>query len=162
MKAAETDVVRVFDENLTLSEKEIAQCLKDANLEKYGFTRSEEKSTETDENGKKITKKTIYYLVTDDCSRVMFWESVLQQRLPKKLRESNIFMKTVKEVESRIKDRKTMTCKIGLEIHVNPNRCLIRKTADKDGNIKRGLRRGCCNFFTCCNSCSSATIIYAD
>jgi hypothetical protein len=34
-------------------------------LEKYGFVRSEEKSTEIDEDGKKIATKTIYYMVAD-------------------------------------------------------------------------------------------------
>lgn len=52
--------------------------LEKADLEKYGFVKTTEVSTETDEHGKKKTKKTIYYKVTDDCSKVKFWESVAQ------------------------------------------------------------------------------------
>ncbi len=160
---AETDVVRVFDENLKISEHEMKEYLKKANLEKYGFQRSEEKSIETDENGRKMVKKTIYYMVTDDCSRVMFWESVLEQRLPDKLRKSHIFSKTVKEVKNRIQGRKTKGCRVGLEIHVKTNQCLLKKTADENAEeIKRGLRKGCCNWFNCCDGCSQATITYAD
>ena len=36
----------------------ILKFLKQANLEKYGFVKSTEVSTETDENGKKTTKTT--------------------------------------------------------------------------------------------------------
>ena len=154
--------MRVFDENLQISEQEMKNYLKEAQLEKYGFVRSEEKSTETDEDGKKINKKTIYYTATDDCSKVMFWESILEQRLPEKLRRANIFSKTVKEVEKRIKERKTEACKVGLEIHVNEDQCLADMSTKKSGKSKRSLRRGCCNWWNCCHSCSRVAVIYAD
>lgn len=156
--------MRVFDENLQISEQTIKKYLKEAQLEKYGFVRSEEKSTEIDEDGKKINKKTIYYIATDDCSRVMILESILEQRLPEKLRRANIFSKTVREVKSRIKGRKTKACKVGLELHVNLNRCSSDKTSNKIKNDenKRGLRRSCCNWWGCCKVCSEATIVYAD
>ncbi|XP_028402185.1 uncharacterized protein LOC114525161 isoform X2 [Dendronephthya gigantea] len=82
----ESDVLRVFDENLKLTEKEMEEYMKQADLEKHGFKRNEETTTETDENGETRKKRTIYYKVTDDCSRVMFWEGVLEQRLPEKLK----------------------------------------------------------------------------
>lgn len=153
-------MIRVFDENLHISELEMKKYLKEAQLEKYGFARREEKSTEIDEDGKKIEKKTIYFIATDDCSRVPIWESILEQRLPEKLRRAHIFSKTVKEVERRIKGRKTEACKVGLELHVNTNRCPLKDAVNVKG--KRSLRRGCCNWFTCCRGCSQAKIIYAD
>jgi hypothetical protein len=102
-------------------------------------------------------------MVTDDCSRVMFWESVLEQRLPDKLRKSHIFSKTVKEVKSRIQGRKAKACKVGLEIHINTNQCLLKRIADENAEeTKRGLRKSCCIFWGCCKICSEATIIYAN
>ena len=71
---AETDVVRIFDDKLKISDKEMQDYLEQANLEKYGFKKTVEETTETDENGKITKKKTIHYKVTDDCSRVMFWK----------------------------------------------------------------------------------------
>ena len=68
-------MVRVFDDKLRLTDEEMAEYLKQADLERYGFMKTDEFSTETDENGKTTKKKTIYYKVTDDCSRVAFWES---------------------------------------------------------------------------------------
>ena len=52
--------------------------LKKADLERFGFTKTVEVSTETDENGRTTRKRTIYYKVTDNCSRVMFWEGILE------------------------------------------------------------------------------------
>ena len=90
MHGAETDVIRVFDDKLRLTNDEMEEYLKEADLERFGFTKTVEVSTETDENGKTTKKKTIYYKVTDDCSKVMFWESVLEQRLPEKLHASKL------------------------------------------------------------------------
>ena len=153
--------MRIFDENLHMTEQEMKQYLKKAQLEKYGFVRSEENSTEIDEDGKKIEKKTIHYMATGDCSRVPILERILEQRLPEKMRRADIFSKTVKEVQRRINGRKTEACKVGLELHVGPNRCLD-KTANNNGKSKRSLRRGCCNWFNCCDVCFEAAIIYAD
>ena len=136
--------------------------LKEAQLEKYGFVRSEENATEIDEDGKKIEKKAIRYMATGDCSRVATLERILEQRLPEKLRRANIFSKTVKEVQRRIKGRKTKACKVGLELHVNPNRCPFHDTTSTNHESKRSLRRGCCNWLTCCSGCSEAAIVYAD
>ena len=149
MYGAESDVVRVFDEKLRLTEKELEDYMKQANLEKYGFTRTEETTIETDENGERRTKRTIYYKVTDDCSRVTFWERVLEQRLPEKLKRSKIFSTTVKEVQDRISGKKTKECTVGLEIH--PNQC------HRSSGSKRRVARGC-GF---CFICSSAAIVYA-
>ena len=129
-------MVRVFDDKLRLTDEEMAEYLKQADLERYGFTKTVEFSTETDENGKTTKKKTIYYKVTDDCSRVAFWESVLEQRMPEKLQASKLSSITVKEVQRRIAGRQTKKCTVGLEIH--PNRCLKKSKAD-NGVSKRGV-----------------------
>ena len=149
---AETDVIRVFDRTMHLSEDKIFEYLKQADLENYGFVKTTEVSTETDENGKKTTKKTIYYKVTDDCSKVKFWESVLTKRLPKKFANPKIFSDTIKEVESRIIGRNTKSCTVILEVH--PNSCL----EDEKNASKRGLRRPC----GICWSCSSVKITYGN
>ncbi|CAB4043360.1 Hypothetical predicted protein, partial [Paramuricea clavata] len=108
--------------------KEMQDYLEQADLEKYGFTKTVEVSTETDENGKTTTKKTIYYKVTGDCSRVMFWEGVLEKRMPEELQASKLSSTSVKEVKSRIAGRKTKSCMIILEIH--PNRCLKKMSGN--------------------------------
>ncbi|XP_028402228.1 uncharacterized protein LOC114525207 [Dendronephthya gigantea] len=145
----ESDVLRVFDENLRLTEKEMEEYMKQADLEKYGFKRTEETTIETDENGEKRQKRTIYYRVTDDCSRVMFWEGILEQRLPEKLKNLRILSTTVKEIQNRISDRKTKECTVGLEIH--PDRCL------KSSGSKRRVARGCTGW---CLFCWNAAIVY--
>jgi hypothetical protein len=153
----ETDVVRVFDENVKLTEEKMRGYLKEADLEEQGFIKTVEVSTETDENGRIIRKRTIYYRKTDDCSRVMFWESILEQRLPKGLRNSKLASTTVKEVQSRIGDRKTKSCTVGLEIH--PNRCA--KEFPGGNNVsKRRMARGVCGWW--CFFCWSATVVYDD
>ena len=134
----ESDVVRVFDDKLRLTDKEMQDYLKQADLERYGFEKTVETSTETDENGKITKKKTIYYKVTDDCNRVKFWERILEQRLPEKLQSSKLSSATVKEVQRRIAGRKTKSCTVMLEIH--SNRCL--KKIPDNGVSKRGAR-GC-------------------
>ena len=156
MHGAESDVVRVFDDKLRLTDEEMAEYLKQADLERYGFTKTVEVSTETDENGKTTRKKTIYYKVTDDCSRVAFWESVLEQRMPEKLQASKLSSSTVKEVQSRIAGRQTKSCMVMLEIH--PNRCL-KKSRAENGVSKRGTARGCSIW---CRFCWSASIQYND
>jgi hypothetical protein len=154
---AETDVIRVFDDKLHLTEKKMQDYLKQADLEKYGFEKTVEVSTETDENGKTKKKKTIYYKVTDDCSRVMFWEGVLEKRLPEELKNSKILSTTQKEVQSRIANRKTKSCTVMLEIH--PNKCLV-KTPD-NGVSKRAFgQRKDGNWCWDCNWCSGVAIAY--
>ncbi|XP_028402183.1 uncharacterized protein LOC114525161 isoform X1 [Dendronephthya gigantea] len=132
---AESDVPRVFDENLQLTEEEMEEYMKQVDLEKYGFKRTEETTIETDENGEKRTKRTIYYKVTDDCSRAMFWEGVLEQRLPEKLKNLRILSTTVREVQNRIAGRKTKQCTVGLEIHPDRNR--------KSSGSKRSMAGNC-------------------
>ena len=149
---AETDVIRVFDRTMHLSEDKMFEYLKQADLENYGFVKTTEVSTETDENGKKTTKKTIYYKVTDDCSKVKFWERVLTKRLSKKSANPKIFSDTIKEVESRIIDRNTKSCTVILEVHSS---CL----EDEKNASKRGLRKGC-RF--CIGYCSSVKITYGN
>ena len=130
------------------------QYLKQADLKKYGFKKTVEVSTETDENGKQTTKTTIYYLVTDDCSRVRFWERVLEQRLPKELKSSKLASTIVKEMESRTTGRKTKSCTVGLEIH--PNRCSRKSTDNKKS--KRSTARIC----ILCRFCFKGSVSYAD
>ena len=146
-------MIRVFDDKLRLTDEEMAEYLKQADLERYGFTKTVEFSTETDENGKTTKKKTIYYKVTDDCSRVAFWESVLEQRMPEKLQASKLSSTTVKEVQRRINGRQTKNCMVMLEIH--PNRCLKKTRAD-NGVSKRGVR--ICALV--CGICWGASIQY--
>ena len=150
----ETDVVRVFDENLRLTEEQMTEALKEADLESQGFIKTTEVSIETDENGETRKKRTIYYKKTDDCSRVMFWESVLEQRLPKALRNSRLAATSVKEVQSRIANRKTKRCTVGLEIH--PGKCL-NEIPGNNGGGKRRVARGCEGF---CLICFSSSIVY--
>jgi hypothetical protein len=150
---AESDVVRVFDDKLRLTDKEMQDYLKQADLERYGFEKTVETSTETDENGKITKKKTIYYKVTDDCNRVMFWEGVLEQRMPEKLQASKLSSTTAKEVQRRIAGRKTKSCTVMLEIH--PNRCL--KKNSNNGVSKRSSAKGCNGG---CFICFGASIQY--
>ena len=117
------------------------QYLKEADLERFGFKKTVEVTTETDENGKRTKKTTIYFLVTDDCSRVMFWESVLEQRLPEELRSSKRTSTIVKEIRSRIDDRKTKGCTVGLEIHLHPG--------SSDGQSKRGIATSSAGHWWC-------------
>jgi hypothetical protein len=152
----ETDVVRVFDENVKLTEEKMRGYLKEADLEGQRFVKTVEVSTETDENGRIIRKRTIYYRKTDDCSRVMFWESVLEQRLPKGLRNSKLASTTVKEVQSRIAGRKTKSCTVGLEIH--PGRCINEIPGGNSVSKRRVARR--CSWW--CFFCRSATVVYDD
>ncbi|CAB4003688.1 Hypothetical predicted protein [Paramuricea clavata] len=53
----ETDVVRIFDENLKLTEEKMRGYLKEVDLEGQGFIKTVEVSTETDENGRIINHK---------------------------------------------------------------------------------------------------------
>ncbi|XP_028402189.1 uncharacterized protein LOC114525164 [Dendronephthya gigantea] len=149
VNGAESDVVRVFDKKTQMSGEKVLEILEKADLEKYGFKKTVEQSTKTDENGKIVKKTTIYYLATDDCSRVWFWESILEQRLPAELRNSKFASTIVKEVKDRITGRKTKTCKVGLEIH--PKRCLGNNSG------KRGIAD--CSWHLVC---WAASIKYTD
>jgi hypothetical protein len=153
----ETDVVRVFDENVKLTEEKMRGYLKEADLEEQGFVKTVEVSTETDENGRITRKRTIYYRKTDDCSRVMFWESVLEQRLPRGLRNSKLASTTVKEVQSRIAGRKTKSCTVGLEIH--PDRCINEIPGGNSISKRRVARAVRCSW---CLFCWNAAIVYND
>jgi hypothetical protein len=85
----------------------------------------------------------------------MFWEGVLEQRMPEELQASKLSSTTVKEVKSRIAGRKTKSCMIMLEIH--PNRCLKKMSGNGVG--KRAAARGCNSW---CGLCWGASIRYAD
>ena len=126
------------------------EYLKQANLEKHGFVKTTEVSTETDENGKKTTKTSIHYKVTDDCSKVMYWESILSKRLPKKFTNPKIILDTVKEVESRI----TKSCTVILEVHPKSYKA---HTAKNDVSKREARCRWPCWI---CRICFSARIAY--
>jgi uncharacterized protein YxeA/NAD-dependent dihydropyrimidine dehydrogenase PreA subunit len=153
---AETDVVRIFDDKLDLTDTEMQRYLKQADLENNGFEKAVEFSTVTDEYGRKSTKKTIYYKVTDDCSQVGKWQRVLKERMPGALKMTDIFSKSVKEVEIRIAGRKTKRCAVMLEVH--PGRCL-KKSHEKS---KRAAAKRCGWWIKCCGCgvCSRTNIIY--
>jgi hypothetical protein len=85
----------------------------------------------------------------------MFWEGVLEKRMPEELQASKLSSTTVKEVKSRIAGRKTKSCTVMLEIH--PNRCL--KKMSGNGVSKRAATRGCNGG---CGICWGASIRYAD
>lgn len=140
-----TDDVPVLDDNIDLTEEELVEYMTEADLEKHGFERTAEISTGTDENGKKTSKRTVYYKRTDDCSRMMVWESILEQRLPEKLRNSKIFSTTVKEIESRIAGRKTRRCTIIVELRPIG----LVNSSDVNSVSKRGYPKGC--FLWWCN-----------
>ena len=158
MYGAETDVVRIFDDKLQLTDKEMFQYIKEADLENYGFTKTVEDSTETDENGRKTTKKTIYFRVTDDFSRVEHWEKVLEKRMPKEIRNSKIFSITVKEIRERIVARKTKSCTVGLEIH--PHRCDQKRAKGNVSKRAAGKRCGWWSRCCLCSLCSRASIVF--
>ena len=156
---SENDVVRLFNPKLDLSEKELTKILKEAKLEEAGFKRTVESSTVTDENGKKTEKKTIYYMVKDHCTKVGFWEGVLEQRLPDDFLSSKIGSTLVREIESRIQGRSPKYCMIGLEIHVN--RCL----PDSENPGYQSKRRAGCGWWSdcrCqgCTNCNAVKIVY--
>ncbi|XP_028396211.1 uncharacterized protein LOC114520183 [Dendronephthya gigantea] len=157
---AESDVVRVFDHKLRVTEEEMEEYLEKADLERHGFIKTIENSTTTDEFGRKRRKTTIYYKVTCDCSEVERWERILEQRLPKKLKRLDIFKTTVNEVKSRITGRKTESCTVGLEIHLG--RCLKKSQKEKVG--KRAAAKRCGWWSKCCGCtvCNSASIVYSD
>ena len=145
-------MVRVFSNKLLVSDEELERYLKQADLENYGFTKTIETSTTTDENGKTTTKKTIYYKVTCDCSKTFIWEGILEQRLAKKLQQSDVISKVQKEVNKRLVGRKTKNCIVMLEVH--PSKCLVKK----EGNgISKRSARGCI-----CWRCYGVTINYDD
>jgi hypothetical protein len=81
--SAETDVIRVFDDKLHLTEKKMQDYLKQAGLEKYGFEKTVEVSTETDENGKTKKRKpsTTRSLMTAPglCFGKEFWTNACQR-----------------------------------------------------------------------------------
>ena len=153
---AESDVVRIFDDKVRLTNEKMEEYLKQDDLERFGFTKTVEVSTETDENGKTTKKTTIYYKVTDDCSKVAFWESVLEQRMPEELQASKLSSATVKEVQRRISGRQTKSCMVMLEIH--PNRCVKKGSVD-NGVSKRGTARNICMRIFC-SFCWAASIQY--
>ena len=130
--------------------------LKKADLERFGFKKTVEISRETDENGKTTEKKTIHYKVTDQCTKVEYWEEILAKRLPKGWKKWSL--KTVKEVKRRIAGRKTKQCTFGLEIH--PNRGCPQP--DQSNKKKRALGR-CGPWSHCCRCyyCSASSIRYA-
>ncbi len=158
MRCAESDMVRVFDDKLDLTDTEMQRYLKQADLESYGFEKTVETSTVTDEYGKKVTKQTIYYKVVDYCSNVKKWERVLEQRLPGKLKTMDIFSKIVKEVQSRIAGRKTKRCTVILEVH--PGQC--RKKSEGKNVSKRAAAKRCGWTSRCCgcNLCFGTSIVY--
>ena len=93
----------------------------------------------------------------------MFWESVLpkalgkcfEQRLPKALRNSKPAATSVKEVQSRIANRKTKRCTVGLEIH--PDKCINEILGNNGGGKRRVARRACWCLF-----CWSSSFVYDD
>ena len=154
---AESDVVRVFNPELKLSEKELLKILAEANLEEAGFKRTMESSFVTDENGQKTEKKTIYFMVKDECSKVGFWEGVLEQRLPVDFLSSKIGSTLVREIQSRIQGRSPKFCMIGLEIHLSQCRSTDSKRSSHLSKRKARCWWNCCSG---CEGCSSVKIVY--
>lgn len=113
-------------------------ALKNANLQEYGFVKTEELTTVKDENGKTTMKKTILYSVTDECSSVEYWEGLLERHFPDKLISSKMASDVVKGVQSRIQGRSTKYCVFGLEVHrkINPETQLRSKRAVKGASVK--------------------------
>ena len=124
----------------------------------YGFKKTVEVSTETDENGKTTKKTTIYYKVTDDCSKVAFWESVLEQRMPEELQASKLSATTACQRSSKAYRRSPdeRLCMVMLEIH--PNQCVEKGSVD-NGVSKRGTARNICMHIYCM-FCWAASIQY--
>lgn len=116
---AETDVVRVFDPNLQLSEEAVMKILKEMDLNWQDHTSSVQTSvvTRSMEYGKnrKETEKTIRFMVQNPCSKAGFWKGVFEQNLPDHLLSSKIGSTFVRDIQSRVNGRKTKYCKIGLE-----------------------------------------------
>ena len=152
-------MVRVFDPQLKLSKEAMLEILKNAQLEEVGFKKSEESAIETDENGESKEKKTIHYMVKDDCSKVAFWEGVLEQRLPSNFLTSNIGSTFVREIQSRIKGRGTKYCNIGLEIHPR-NECRPDPKSSRRPARSAGCWWGCCSKCCKCTVCIGGKIAY--
>ncbi|XP_028402083.1 uncharacterized protein LOC114525074 [Dendronephthya gigantea] len=145
VNGGESEVIRVFDKHRNMCNEEMLRYLKKAELERLGFKKTVEVATETDENGKKTNKTTIYYLVTDHCSRARFWEGVLEHHLPEEFRSLKLTSKIMKEIESRIKGRKTKSCTLGLEIHLLPgsNEARNKRNVARD-SLPRSHKCCCC------------------
>ena len=156
LDAAESDVLRVFDPNFMMTNKQLMEVLAKANLTAYGFEMTKEMAIETDGNGEEIVKKTIHYMVTDACSKDKFWLDILKERIPGLDSNGLKLGKTlVREVKSRINDRGTKYCNIGLEIHLN--RCPRRPVTPVNRLTKRSPQSGC---GLLCLFCFTAKIAY--
>ena len=149
----ETDVIRVYRGKLGLTDKEIDDYLKQADLENHGFEKTVEVRYETDKNGKKTRKRAVYFKVTDHCSNVGKWEAVLVQRLPEQLRASKLSSTILNEVKYRLAGRKTQSCAVILEVHYQ---CSPAETPLR--SVNKRTARGC---WVCVGSCSSVAITYA-
>ena len=155
LDAAETDVLRIFDPNLKMTNKQLMEVLAKANLTAYGFEMTKETAIETDENGKKTLKITIRYMVTDACSMAEFWLKLLKQRIPGLDSNGLKLGKTfVREIKTRVNNRGTKYCKIGLEIHLS--RCPRQPVTSANRLTKRSSQRGC----HWCIICFNAKIVY--
>ena len=102
-------------------------------MESFGFKRTEETTTETDENGNIVRSKSINYQVTDDCTKVKYWEGILAQRLGKGWRKRS--SKMVREVKTRIAGKNTKQCEFGVEFQLKDD---SQKNGENDA--KRGWR----------------------
>ena len=152
-------MVRVFNRKSHVVNKEILEYLEQVDLEKYGFKKTVEVTSETVKNGKKTTKRMIHYRVTDDCSRVKYWDDVLEKLMPKKWQLSEIFSTAAKEVQSRISGRKTKSCSFGLEIHTNTCSNDDKASGVSKRSVAKGKSstKGC---RICIGVCSTSTIQY--
>lgn len=92
---------------------QIVEILKEVDLERFGFNKTTEIVTEKDENGKITEKKTLHYKVTDDCSKIKYWKSILEERMPKGWKKWS----GITVVNRRIVGGKTNQCEFGLEFH---------------------------------------------
>ena len=148
----ETDVIRVHADKLALTNKQIDDYLKQADLENHGFEKTEEIKYETDKDGKKTMARTVYFKVTDLCFNVGKWEAVLAQRLPKQLSPSKLSSSILDETKYRLAGRNTKSCTVVLEVHYQ---------CSPVENSRRGLSKRAPRLcYGCIGICWAAVITY--
>ena len=159
VRGTESDVVRVFDDKLRLTKKEMEDHLKQANLERYGFNKTVEVSTETDENGKTTKKTTIYWWYVQG-----YWWLLQSGVLGKCFGATHAWRAASFKAVCNYCQRSSKAYRRSpderlhgvLEIH--PNQCVKKGSVD-NGVSKRGTARNICMHIYCM-FCWAASIQY--
>lgn len=144
----DTVQVRVFNHNLKMSHLEMAQLVKNANLEKYGFmkkTTQELNNPSDSPKGRRTKKYTIYYYKDVPCNRLAD-EEVKLDKLLNGAFGPEVDKKVRKDVR-KMKLDKMRKCSTGVEIHYQPG------CTERGGKIQK---RGKCWFCLICSVSAAA------